>query len=158
MLNRRNGLPPDGHRTAGAGCVRIGLESEGRLARAGRRMPNLLNRHRAECVPRQGNATPFQLRRVWGGINGVLFHQMLHGVDIQPPSSRHSKSIGHQHVLEPELRSKRLAGHLRHRGAHGSSGFTAPASEAQQNSRQVVLCDDDQPIRLLQVGPDPGRA
>ena len=24
--------------------------------------------------------------------------------DIQPPSSRFSKSIGHQHVLEPELR------------------------------------------------------
>ena len=42
---------------------------------------------------------------VWGGINGVLFHQMLHGVDIQPPSSRFSKSIGHQHVLEPELRT-----------------------------------------------------
>jgi DNA polymerase-4 len=42
---------------------------------------------------------------VWGGINGVLFHQMLHGVDIQPPSSRFWKSIGHQHVLEPELRT-----------------------------------------------------
>jgi impB/mucB/samB family C-terminal domain len=48
---------------------------------------------------------PFQLRRVWGGINGVLFHQMLHGVDIQPPSSGTSKSMGHQHVLEPELRT-----------------------------------------------------
>ena len=55
--------------------------------------------------PSFGKATPFQLRRVWGGINGVLFHQMLHGVDIQPPSSRFSKSIGHQHVLEPELRT-----------------------------------------------------
>jgi DNA polymerase-4 len=31
---------------------------------------------------------------------------MLHGVDIQPSSSRFSKSIGHQHVLEPELRTK----------------------------------------------------
>jgi len=28
------------------------------------------------------NATPFQLRRVWGGVT-PLFHQMLHGVDIQ---------------------------------------------------------------------------
>jgi DNA polymerase-4 len=35
-----------------------------------------------------------------------LFHQMLHGVDIQPPSSRFAKSMGHQHVLEPELRTK----------------------------------------------------
>ena len=40
-------------------------------------------------------------------LYGLLFHQMLHGVDIQPPSSRHSKSIGHQHVLEPDLRTKR---------------------------------------------------
>ena len=55
------------------------------------------------------NATPLQLRQVWGGINGLLFHQMLHGVDIQPPSSRFSKSIGHQHVLEPELRTKKGA-------------------------------------------------
>ena len=39
----------------------------------------------------------------------MLFHQMLHGVDIQPPSSRFSKSIGHQHVLEPELRTKKGA-------------------------------------------------
>src|SRR5438477_10516282 len=52
------------------------------------------------------NATPFQLRRVWGRINGLLFHQMLHGVDIQPPSSRFAKSMGHQHVLEPGWRTR----------------------------------------------------
>jgi impB/mucB/samB family C-terminal domain len=34
---------------------------------------------------------------------------MLNGVDIQPPSSRFSKSIGHQHVLELELRTKKGA-------------------------------------------------
>jgi hypothetical protein len=34
---------------------------------------------------------------------------MLHGVDIQPPSSRFSKSIGHQHVLEPDLRTSKGA-------------------------------------------------
>ena len=56
--------------------------------------------------PSPSSGTPFQLRWMWGGINGVLFHQMLHGVDIQPPSSRFSKSIGHQHVLEPELRTR----------------------------------------------------
>ena len=50
-------------------------------------------------------ASPMRLRRVWGGINGLLFHQMLHGVDIQPPSSRFAKSMGHQHVLEFELRT-----------------------------------------------------
>jgi DNA polymerase IV len=155
VLDRRDGLQADGHRTAGAGRAGTGHEGEAGLARAGRRMPHLLDRHRHECVSRQGRvrpaeagitkddlpsillglelqniygigprmeqrlhragivnveqlweATPFQLRRVWGGINGLLFHQMLHGVEIQPPSSRYSKSIGHQHVLEPDLRSK----------------------------------------------------
>ena len=43
---------------------------------------------------------------MWGGVNGLLLHQMLHGVDIQPPTSRYSKSIGHQHVLEPDLRTR----------------------------------------------------
>ena len=71
----------------------------------GERMEQRMHRAGILTVAQLWNATPFQLRRVWGGINGVLFHQMLHGVDIQPPSSRFSKSIGHQHVLEPELRT-----------------------------------------------------
>ena len=50
-------------------------------------------------------ATSTTLRRVWGGVNGVLFHQMLHGVDIQPQSSTFARSLGHSHVLEPELRT-----------------------------------------------------
>jgi DNA polymerase IV len=72
----------------------------------GERMEQRLHRAGICTVAQLWNATPFQLRRVWGGINGLLFHQMLHGVDIQPPSSRFSKSVGHQHVLEPELRTK----------------------------------------------------
>jgi DNA polymerase-4 len=75
----------------------------------GKRMAQRLNRAGIHTVAELWNATPFQLRRVWGGINGLLFHQMLHGVDIQPPSTGFSKSIGHQHVLEPELRTSRGA-------------------------------------------------
>jgi DNA polymerase IV len=75
----------------------------------GARMEQRLHRAGILTVQQLWNATPFQLRRVWGGINGVLFHQMLHGADIQPPSSRYSKSIGHQHVLEPDLRTKKGA-------------------------------------------------
>jgi nucleotidyltransferase/DNA polymerase involved in DNA repair len=72
-------------------------------------MEQRLHRAGIVTVAQLWNATPFRLRRVWGGINGLLFHQMLHGVDIQPPSSRFSKSIGHQHVLEPELRTTKGA-------------------------------------------------
>jgi DNA polymerase-4 len=75
----------------------------------GARMKQRLHRAEILTVAQLWNATPFQLRRVWGGINGLLFHQMLHGVDIQPPSSRFFKSIGHQHVLEPELRTNKGA-------------------------------------------------
>ena len=75
----------------------------------GKRMEERLNRAGIFTVAELWQASPFQLRRVWGGINGLLFHQMLHGVDIQPPSSRFSKSIGHQHVLEPELRTAKGA-------------------------------------------------
>ena len=75
----------------------------------GERMEQRLHRAGILTVAQLWQATPFQLRRVWGGINGLLFHQMLHGVDIQPPSSRFSKSIGHQHVLEPELRTTKGA-------------------------------------------------
>src|SRR6202045_454433 len=77
------------------------------------RMEQRLHRAGILTVAQLWNATPLQLRRVWGGINGLLFHKMLHGVDIQPPSSRFSKSIGHQHVLEPDLRTKK--------GAHDSA-------------------------------------
>jgi DNA polymerase-4 len=79
----------------------------------GERMEQRLHRAGILTVAQLWNATPLQLRRVWGRINGLLFHQMLHGVDIQPPSSRFSKSVGHQHVLEPERRTRDGAHHLR---------------------------------------------
>ena len=84
--------------------ILLGLELQD-IYGIGERMEQRLHRAGIFTVAELWQASPFQLRRVWGGINGLLFHQMLHGVDIQPPSSRFAKSIGHQHVLEPELRT-----------------------------------------------------
>jgi DNA polymerase IV len=84
--------------------VLLGLELQD-IYGIGKRMEERLHRAGITTVAELWEATPFRLRRVWGGINGLLFHQMLHGVDIQPPSSRFAKSMGHQHVLEPELRT-----------------------------------------------------
>jgi len=78
----------------------------------GKRMEQRLNSAGIFTVAELWQTSSTRLRRVWGGINGVLFHQMLHGVDIQPPSSPFAKSIGHQHVLEPELRSNEGARHF----------------------------------------------
>ncbi|NBO19558.1 MAG: hypothetical protein EBV03_10115, partial [Proteobacteria bacterium] len=44
------------------------------------------------------------LRRIWGGIVGVRFHALLHGADL-PNVKGPRRSLGHQHVLPPELRT-----------------------------------------------------
>lgn len=44
------------------------------------------------------------LRRVWGGVMGARFHALLHGQDLPSPSRPH-RSLGHQHVLPPDLRT-----------------------------------------------------
>jgi nucleotidyltransferase/DNA polymerase involved in DNA repair len=85
--------------------ILLGLELQD-IYGIGERMERRLHRAGIYTVAELWEATPFRLRRIWGGINGLLFHQMLHGVDIQPPSSRFAKSMGHQHVLEPDLRTK----------------------------------------------------
>jgi DNA polymerase-4 len=85
--------------------VLLGLELQ-EIYGIGKRMEERLRRAGITTVAELWQASPLRLRRVWGGINGLLFHQMLHGVDIQPPSSRFAKSMGHQHVLEPELRTR----------------------------------------------------
>ena len=107
--------------------ILLGLELQ-EIYGIGARMEQRLHGAGISTVAQLWNATPFQLRRVWGGINAVLFHQMLHGVDIQPPSSRYSKSIGHQHVLEPELRTsdgaKTFSQHLRPRRPSGCGAAT----------------------------------
>jgi DNA polymerase IV len=89
--------------------ILLGLELQ-EIYGIGERMERRLHRAGIVTVAELWQASPMRLRRVWGGINGLLFHQMLHGVDIQPPSSRFAKSMGHQHVLEPELRTNEGAG------------------------------------------------
>src|SRR5215831_17709545 len=112
----------------------------------GKRMEQRLHRAGILTVDQLWNATPHRLRRVWGGVNGLLFHQMLHGVDIQPPTSRYSKSIGHQHVLEPDLRTKKgahdFAQHLLtkaaerlRRGDYGTVNLSVPPSRMQTIGR-----------------------
>jgi nucleotidyltransferase/DNA polymerase involved in DNA repair len=88
--------------------ILLGLELQD-IYGIGERMEERLHRAGIFTVaePLERDAVPVAPRV--GRHNGLLFHQMLHGVDIQPPPSRFSKSIGHQHVLEPELRSNKDA-------------------------------------------------
>ena len=105
--------------------ILLGLELQ-EIYGIGERMEQRLHRAGIFTVAELWQASPMRLRRVWGGINGLLFHQMLHGVDIQPPSSRFAKSMGHQHVLEPELRTNEGAREFR--PAPADQGGRAPAA------------------------------
>jgi DNA polymerase-4 len=95
--------------------VLLGMKLQG-IYGIGPRMEQRLNRSGIASVADLWNASSAHLRRAWGGVHGLLFYQMLHGADIQPPSSLHAKSMSHQHVLEPELRNtagaKNFAHHL----------------------------------------------
>jgi DNA polymerase-4 len=50
-------------------------------------------------------ASRYHLRSVWGGIQGVLYYELLRGADLQFPSSSIKHSLSHEHILEPELRT-----------------------------------------------------
>lgn len=45
-----------------------------------------------------------QMKSIWGGVGGVRFHRWLRGEEVDLPATQH-RSLGHQHVLEPELRN-----------------------------------------------------
>lgn len=69
--------------------------------------PSMLRRLHAAGISRTEQlcaASPRQLRAIWGGIGGERFWADLHGVDT-PLRSTRTQSIGHSHVLGPELRS-----------------------------------------------------
>jgi DNA polymerase IV len=72
----------------------VGARMEKRLQQAGiRTMEQLLALDREE------------LHTVWGGIGGEKLWHWLRGEDFGDPELEHQKSIGHSHVLPPELRT-----------------------------------------------------
>ncbi len=59
-------------------------------------------------------ASKTQLRGVWGSVEGERFYGRLRGDDIPSPCEK-NKSVGHSHVLPPNLRSPQKAHAVLHR-------------------------------------------
>ena len=59
-------------------------------------MPHMSTANPILTVAELWNATPLRLRQVWGGINGVLFHQMLHG----PKAALSRRRLAERHVVD----------------------------------------------------------
>ena len=71
----------------------------------GRRMEVRLKKHGIQTSEQLLNLTKSQMRTIWGGIVGERFWGLLRGDDLEDIET-HRRSVGHSHVLQPELRTK----------------------------------------------------
>lgn len=84
------------------------------LCGIGRRMEQRLHRAGIRTIADLYAATRSQLRAVWGSIEGERFYAHLRGECTDRRPSRR-QSVGHSHVLPPELRSDSSAFAVLHR-------------------------------------------
>jgi DNA polymerase-4 len=74
------------------------------LCGIGRRMEARLRRAGIHTVEQLYAASRQQLRAIWGSIEGERFYQHLRGECTDRPPT-HRRTVGHSHVLPPELRT-----------------------------------------------------
>jgi len=70
----------------------------------GRRMEARLHRHGVYTVRQLTGLSCAAMRRIWGGVTGERLWRNLRGEDL-PPIPTRRRSVGHSHVLSPELRN-----------------------------------------------------
>ena len=69
----------------------------------GRRMEARLHRHGIFTVRQLTRLSCPAMRRIWGGVVGERLWRALRGEDLPPVPTRR-RTVGHSHVLSPELR------------------------------------------------------
>lgn len=84
------------------------------LCGIGRNMEARLHTHLIGSVRELCRASKGTLRAVWGGIEGERFYNALHGLPTQSRETER-RSVGHSHVLPPELRTEQGALSVLHR-------------------------------------------
>ena len=70
----------------------------------GYRMAQRLTEHGILTVQELCRLSKTEMARLWGGVMGERFFDWLRGHDVPLPETTH-RSLGHQHVLEPEFRN-----------------------------------------------------
>jgi DNA polymerase-4 len=75
------------------------------LAGIGSRMERRLNAHGVKSMADLLALNAEQLGQAWGGVQGERLWHWLRGEDFHDAELEYAKSIGHEHVLEPELRT-----------------------------------------------------
>ena len=80
----------------------------------GHNMEVRLNEHRIMTMADLYRQTSAQLRTLWGGVGGERFYAKLRGQEVEEIQNEMG-SIGHSHVLAPELRNTADASAVLHR-------------------------------------------
>lgn len=75
------------------------------LPGVGPRMHERLQRAGVHTVEHLCSLPEKRMREIWGGVSGEIFRRWLKGEDL-PEARTVRRSIGHQHVLPPALRSE----------------------------------------------------
>jgi DNA polymerase-4 len=73
-----------------------------------RAMERRINGHGITTVEQLCQLSPERMRKVWGSIVGERMWHWLRGADFEAPETKR-KSLGKQHILAPELRSREKA-------------------------------------------------
>jgi DNA polymerase-4 len=84
------------------------------LCGIGRNMEKRLNEHNIDSVEKLCSASKRQLHIAWGSIEGERMYARLRG-EVVPTLPSQRGSVGHSHVLPPELRSRDAAYSVLHR-------------------------------------------
>ena len=84
------------------------------LVGIGPRMEARLRAHSIETVAHLCAASREMLHTVWGSVEGDFFHDSLHGLATRSRATER-RTLGHSHILPPELRSEQGARSVLHR-------------------------------------------
>jgi DNA polymerase-4 len=90
------------------------------LVGVGNQMEARLLKHGITTVAHLCSLTPEQMRRIWNSVMGERLWHWLRGADFHDPKPPR-KSIGKQHVLAPELRTRELAFRVAQKLLHGAA-------------------------------------
>jgi DNA polymerase-4 len=123
----------------------------------GPRMERRLNAAGIYRVEQFCDLTAAEMIRIWGStVIGSAWYRLLRGEDVPPPPSHH-RTLGHEHVLPPELRNEadsravlmrlvhKAAGRLRQTGywaRHVEVGVTYLGGGYWRGRVRVPLCQD----------------
>lgn len=80
----------------------------------GKRMAQRLDRHGIRTVRDLCTVSRERLRLAWGSVEGERMYDQLRGMEL-PESPSNRRSLGHSHVLPPELRAREAACSVLHR-------------------------------------------